>query len=60
MMNTEANQVVITDIRMPFLSMVLFMVKAAIAAIPAFMILGILGSLVVTIFGGIFGGPGTS
>ncbi|CDT98499.1 conserved hypothetical protein [Vibrio coralliirubri] len=28
-------QVVISDIRMPFMSMVIFMIKAAIAAIPA-------------------------
>ncbi len=31
--------VVVTDIRMPFFSMVIFMVKWAIAAIPAFLIL---------------------
>lgn len=54
MMNTETSQVVITDIRMPFLSMVLCMVKAAIAAIPAFIILGVLWTLVVAIFGGLF------
>lgn len=59
-MDTETNRVVITDVRMPFLSMVLFMVKAAIAAIPAFIILGVLGTLVVAIFGGIFAGLGTA
>lgn len=32
-------QVVVTDIKMPFWSMVTFMVKAAVAAIPALLIL---------------------
>ena len=32
-------RVVITDIRMPFLSMVIFMVKWSIAAIPALIVL---------------------
>jgi hypothetical protein len=59
MINTETSQVVLTDIKMPFMPMVLFMVKAAIAAIPAFILLGILGTLVAVIFGGIFGGLGT-
>jgi len=39
------NKVTITDIQMPFQSMVIFMVKWAIAAIPAFVILVILGTL---------------
>jgi hypothetical protein len=38
-------RVVVTDIRMPFWSMVRFMVKWAIAAIPALIILAILGAL---------------
>jgi len=37
------NEIVITDIRMPFTSMVVFMVKWAIAAIPALLILVFLG-----------------
>jgi len=36
-------QVVVTDVRMPFGSMVVFMVKWAIASIPAFIILAIIG-----------------
>ena len=36
-------RVVVTDIRMPFFSMVIFMVKWAIAAIPAFVILTVIG-----------------
>ena len=44
-MPDEANRqnVVVTDIRMPFFSMVVFMVKWAIAAIPAFIILTVIG-----------------
>ncbi len=58
-MNTENySQTVITDVKMPFMSMVIFMVKFAIASIPAFIILGILGAVITTIRGGIFGGMG--
>ncbi|MEH6555895.1 hypothetical protein [Pseudoalteromonas tetraodonis] len=39
------NEVVITDIKMPFWSMVGFMVKWAIAAIPAIIILGVCGAI---------------
>jgi len=37
------NQVVVTDFQMPFMSMVTFMVKWAIAAIPAILILTFFG-----------------
>ncbi|MBV5342991.1 hypothetical protein JZU68_05080 [bacterium] len=51
----ESNQNVrITDVDMPFMSMVVFMVKWAIAAIPAMIILAISGSIVAAILGGIF------
>jgi len=39
-MNFEETQVVVTNVRMPFFSMVVFMVKWALAAIPALLILG--------------------
>ena len=39
-------EVVVTNIRMPFWSMVVFMIKWAVAAIPAFAILVILGGIV--------------
>ena len=45
-MGSENTQVVVTDIRMPFWSMVIFMIKWAIAAIPAFIMLAILGAIV--------------
>lgn len=38
------NQVKIIDINMPFWSMVKFMVKVAIASIPAFIILSVIGT----------------
>lgn len=50
------HRVVITDVRIPFISMVVFMVKAAIASIPAVIILGLLGAIVTALFGGIVGG----
>ena len=46
-----SNEVTITDIKMPFLSMVIFMVKAAIASIPAFIILSVIGSIVFGVMG---------
>ena len=55
METADQNSVVIVDVKMPFLSMVVFMVKWVIAAIPAFIILGILGSIIVGIFGGMAG-----
>lgn len=55
----EDRRVIVTDIRMPFLSMVVFMVKWVIASIPAMIILWILGALFALLFGGFmhnFGG----
>ena len=43
--------VTVTDIRMPFGSMVEFMVKWAIASIPAFIILFLIGMMVMGVFG---------
>ncbi len=44
-------QVIVTDIRMPFWSMVTFMVKWVIASIPAFLILGMIWVLLMALFG---------
>lgn len=46
-------EVVVTDIRMPFMSMVNFMVKWAIASIPALLILVVLGLVASAFFAGI-------
>lgn len=54
--NNIVNQVTIVDIKMPFMSMVVFLVKAAIAAIPAVIILAILGMLISSVTGLMFGG----
>lgn len=53
METSTENQVTIVDIKMPFMSMVVFMVKAAIAAIPAVIILAILGAIIGFVFAGI-------
>ena len=50
------NRIVVSDIRMSFGAMVVFMVKWSLASIPAMIILAIIGGLVATVFGGILGG----
>jgi hypothetical protein len=52
----ERREVVVTDIRMPFLSMVVFLVKLAVAAIPAMIILSVIGALVTALIGAAFHG----
>jgi hypothetical protein len=47
-------EVVVTDISMSFWSMVVFMVKWVIAAIPAFIILMVVGAVLSGLFGGLF------
>jgi hypothetical protein len=48
-------EVHITDIKMPFWSMVIFMVKASIASIPAFIILSIIGTILFSVMGSFVG-----
>jgi len=48
-------QVEIKDINMPFMSMVIFMVKWAIASIPAMLILFVMGAVFTGVFGGLLG-----
>ena len=57
-MNEVNNRITVVDIQMPFWSMVVFMVKAAIASIPAIIILSILFAIVMAIFTAMFGGMG--
>ena len=52
----ERVDLVVTDIKMPFLSMVVFMIKWAIASIPALLILTLLFGLFSLIFNGFMGG----
>jgi hypothetical protein len=42
---TQVTPVTVTDIDMPFLSMMSFMVKWALATIPAFFILAVVGGM---------------
>lgn len=55
-MAEDKREVVVTDIKIPFWSMVILMVKWAIAAIPAVIILMILAALVSFLLGMIPGG----
>ena len=50
MSSTEQSQVVVTDIKMPFESMVIFLIKLAIAAIPASIIISIIFAILYAIF----------
>jgi CHASE2 domain-containing sensor protein len=52
----EKQKVVVTDIQMSFGSMVVFMVKWAIAVIPAAIILGVVGIIFASLFAGITAG----
>ncbi len=58
MPSQDHSKVIVTDIRMPFWSIVIFMVKFSIASIPAFLILLVVGFLVALFFGGLAGGLG--
>ena len=58
-MSNEKQQVIVTDIVIPFWSMVVLMVKLAIASIPALMILSILGALATGFFTMFIGGMST-
>jgi len=54
-MNDENyKQVVVVDVKMPFWYMVTFMVKWSIAAIPAIIILVLIGAMVAGFLGGLF------
>ena len=50
------NEIVVTNIKMPFGSMVMFMVKLAIATIPAMIILSAVGTLTFAIVNFFLGG----
>ncbi|NTV60985.1 MAG: hypothetical protein HGA77_06730 [Chlorobiaceae bacterium] len=56
---SDARRVVVTDIRMPFWSMVTFMVKWSFASIPAIILLsiviGIIMAVVTALFGAMWG-----
>ncbi len=54
--NTAKNKVFVKDIDMPFFSMMFFMIKWALASIPALIILFLLGTIGTAFFSGILSG----
>jgi hypothetical protein len=60
MSNELTNRVSVTDVDMPFLSMVRFMVKWAVASIPALLILAISGAVCWGVLLGFFAGLGSN
>ena len=55
-MADDKREVVVTDVKIPFWSMVVLMVKWTVAAIPALIILLVIGSMVSMVMAAIFGG----
>jgi len=53
---TDEQRVVVVDVKMRFSSMVVFLVKLAIASIPAAFILFLIGLVLAAVFGSMFGG----
>jgi len=53
-MSNERREIVVVDVKIPFLSMVILLVKWAIAAIPAMLILIALASLASMLLSGVF------
>jgi hypothetical protein len=57
-MADNTQEIVVTDIKIPFWSMVVLLVKWALAAIPAMIILIVIGSILSMIAAAFFGGMG--
>jgi hypothetical protein len=55
-MSTDYGKVIVTDIKIPFVSMVVLMVKWAVATIPALIILSVIGTLTFGIINALMGG----
>ena len=55
-MADDKREVVVTDVKIPFWSMVVLLVKWAIAAIPALIILLVIGAVASALMAAIFGG----
>jgi hypothetical protein len=52
----EQTRVVVTDLRIPFIRLMLFFIKAGLAAIPAMIIVGIIVMLVAAVVAAALGG----
>ena len=55
-MESKSTEVTVVDIKMPFWSMVTFMVKWAIAAIPPIIILVVIRTILAALMAGFFSG----
>jgi len=55
-MSADYSKVVVTDIKIPFGSMVVLMVKWAVATIPALIILSVIGTITFGIINALMGG----
>jgi len=55
-MSADYGKVIVTDIKIPFRSMVVLMVKWAVATIPALIILILIGSITFGIINALMGG----
>lgn len=55
-MDALAQRIVIVDLRIPFIRLVLFFVKVALAAIPAAIILGLIGMVLSALIAALAGG----
>jgi len=51
-------RIIITDLRIPFIRLMFFFVKTALAAIPAAIIVGFIVMVVTATIAAFFGGPG--
>lgn len=49
-------RIVVTDLRIPFIRLVMFFVKASLAAIPAAIIVAVIVMVIAAVFVGLFGG----
>jgi hypothetical protein len=56
-MNGQAERVTVVDLRVPFLRLMLFFVKAALAAIPAAIIVSFIVMLIAAVLAAAFGSP---
>lgn len=54
-MDPSAQKIVVVDLRIPFFRLVFFFVKLSLAAIPAAVILAVIGFALSTIAAGLFG-----
>ena len=55
-MNGPDQRIVVTDLRIPFLRLVVFFIKASLAAIPAAIVVALVIMLLTAIIAAVFGG----